>query len=464
MHLALVVKHNCFKYLVNRTNPLNIVLILLPLIFTFAPLAFADSTNIGTVYWKQEIVTSNSFAEIYVIDDDMNKKKYPNFADKFTISVWSDTSPQGLEIEVVENGVYSGIFKGSVYIADSGNTENNRLVSSQGDILYAMYTDNTVKDKELLEIVSTAIVKIPGKDMEIILRQIDPSMRNNHDQKIQIPEWIKTNAGWWADGAISDSEFVSGIQHLIKDGILSIPPTASTVTQTSEGQIPEWIKTNAGWWADGAISDSEFVSGIQHLIGAGIITISSDKENHSLHVPVETITMGEEMNSLYSDLEECAKIVTAYKRIDCEKPIKNEITLHSYKLDGKEFVAGPITYYWKGIDSEGNDFSVTPTGQAVLSIRMLAENTSSEIVTMNCTSPQICAYDVFDGEREFKYSGMDFTSGLIGINPHDSREFNMLFGPNIGYGGTKFEYDPSKEYIFRVNEGFGNASIPLELN
>jgi hypothetical protein len=94
---------------------------------------------------------------------------------------------------------------------------------------------------------------------------------------------------------------------------------------------------------------------------------------------------------------------------------------------------------------------------------MLAENTHSEIVALNCTSPQICAYDVWDGSKAFKYSGMDFTSGQIALNPNDFKEFNILFGPNIGYGGTEFEYDSSKDYFFRINEDFGSASIPLNL-
>ena len=59
---------------------------------------------------------------------------------------------------------------------------------------------------------------------------------------------------------------------------------------------------------------------------------------------------------------------------------------------------------------------------------------------------------------------MDFTSGQIVLNPGDSREFNILFGPNIGYGGTQFEYDSSKNYEFRINEPFGNIAIPLKIN
>ncbi|MGI0064247.1 MAG: hypothetical protein ACREAL_05185 [Nitrosopumilaceae archaeon] len=39
---------------------------------------------------------------------------------------------------------------------------------------------------------------------------------------IEIPAWIKNNAGWWADDLIGDSDFVSGIQYLITEGIMSV--------------------------------------------------------------------------------------------------------------------------------------------------------------------------------------------------------------------------------------------------
>ena len=37
-----------------------------------------------------------------------------------------------------------------------------------------------------------------------------------------VPGWIKNNAGWWADGQIDDSAFVSGLQWLISNGIMKI--------------------------------------------------------------------------------------------------------------------------------------------------------------------------------------------------------------------------------------------------
>ena len=276
----------------------------------------------------------------------------------------------------------------------------------------------------------------------------------------EVPGWVKNNAGWWADGTISESEFLTGISFLIEDGIIEVPPT-SVSSETSEG-VPAWVKNNAGWWADGTISDTEFVNGIQHLIKSGFISISVTSES----VPMEsTVTENSdsELASLQSELEACSEIKVGYKRLDCEKPLKKAITLYEYKSNAETFTIGPINYYWYGIGSEGNEFEVRQSGQPILSIRMLAENTSSEITALHCTSPSICAYDVWDGSKAYKYSGMDFTSGEIVLNPGDSREFNILFGPNIGYGGTEFEYDPSKSYIFRINEPYGSMNIPLDL-
>jgi len=46
---------------------------------------------------------------------------------------------------------------------------------------------------------------------------------------------------------------------------------------TSDYKIPEWVKNNAGWWADGQIPDSAFVQGIQFLIKEGVIIIEQEQ-------------------------------------------------------------------------------------------------------------------------------------------------------------------------------------------
>ena len=87
----------------------------------------------------------------------------------------------------------------------------------------------------------------------------------------EIPAWIKNNAEWWAAGAIDDDSFIQGIQFLIKENILRIPPTSQGNSFTSE--IPAWIKNNAEWWAAGAIDDDSFIQGIQFLIKENILRI-----------------------------------------------------------------------------------------------------------------------------------------------------------------------------------------------
>jgi len=90
-------------------------------------------------------------------------------------------------------------------------------------------------------------------------------------EEISIPTWIKNNAGWWSSGQIGNSDFVSGIQYLINNDIMKIPPTQSGTGSTQ--QIPDWIKNNAGWWSSGQIADQDFVQGIQWLITNGIMKV-----------------------------------------------------------------------------------------------------------------------------------------------------------------------------------------------
>ncbi len=96
----------------------------------------------------------------------------------------------------------------------------------------------------------------------------------------EIPSWIKNNAGWWADGQIDDDSFVQGIQFLIKEGIMKIPPT-SQGTISNSNEIPSWIKNNAGWWADGQIDDDSFVQGIQFLIKEGILKVTTTSSSQT---------------------------------------------------------------------------------------------------------------------------------------------------------------------------------------
>ncbi len=116
-------------------------------------------------------------------------------------------------------------------------------------------------------------VEVEGILFQPLPLEIATLTMNIGQAEATIPDWIKNNAGWWADGLIDDNSFVSGLQWLISNGIMTIPPAEST-TANQSNVIPDWIKNNAGWWASGQIPDSAFVSGLQWLISNGIMTIS----------------------------------------------------------------------------------------------------------------------------------------------------------------------------------------------
>ena len=103
----------------------------------------------------------------------------------------------------------------------------------------------------------------------------------------EIPAWIKNNAKWWADGTIGDNDFVLGIQYLVNYNIIKIPQTTTDVAQNNV-QIPAWIKNNAKWWADGTIKDSDFVQGIQYLIKMGIMRVQVKPLEQTAHLATQS--------------------------------------------------------------------------------------------------------------------------------------------------------------------------------
>ena len=112
-----------------------------------------------------------------------------------------------------------------------------------------------------------------GKTITVTGTLLDQFISSDQPASVsKIPDWVRGNAQWWSQGAIGDTDFVSGIQYLIKEGIMTIPETAKGESFGSK-EIPSWIKNNADWWAQGLISDDDFVKGIQFLIENGIMEI-----------------------------------------------------------------------------------------------------------------------------------------------------------------------------------------------
>jgi len=86
--------------------------------------------------------------------------------------------------------------------------------------------------------------------------------------KFLLPMGTKQVAVAWIEGDISDTFF---IKFLIEQN-----PTLFSTEQNSEPEnvkIPHWVKAPTAWWIDKKISDKEFATAFEYLIKVGIIVL-----------------------------------------------------------------------------------------------------------------------------------------------------------------------------------------------
>ena len=143
------------------------------------------------------------------------------------------------------------------------------------------------------------------------------------EEKI-IPNWIKNNAEWWSDDKISDNDFISGIEYLIKNKIIKL--SSQNINENSSDVIPAWIKNNAGWWSAGKISDEDFLSGIKYLIENSIIKVNA---------PTNSELVQKELERKAWNFEQYLK--------DIQNDIKNK-NRYVENINPSEYV---IIKYWK---------------------------------------------------------------------------------------------------------------------
>ena len=62
--------------------------------------------------------------------------------------------------------------------------------------------------------------------------------------------------------------------------MLFVPPSILPTEAQEEAHIPNWIKNNAGWWADDQIRDYEFVKGIKYLMDNLFLQIPTNQQSN----------------------------------------------------------------------------------------------------------------------------------------------------------------------------------------
>lgn len=263
-----------------------------------------------------------------------------------------------------------------------------------------------------------------------------------------IPSWIKSDAKYWKEGQIGDSEYIKGMQYLIQNNIMQMPPSDKSIEKSDK--IPSWVKNNAGYWADGLLSDAEYVSTMQYIVGLGIVdvSISDVPENKNL-----TSSSGAS-----TDTSKCDAMKTDADKQTCIEAINVEENMKASIAKATSLVVGPVTYY-----IVGTDLIDTGDGGYFINVHTVLENTGS--ISSNpdlfCTGPFACNYHLNDGQNDYPPSIFSLTSGHLQLVYKKPVAIDWNFYSKQNVGGYK--YDPSKIYSFKVSEPFGSGMIPLKL-
>ena len=149
------------------------------------------------------------------------------------------------------------------------------------------YADSLYFFEKVLEIDSSNKIASNYKDyVTTIKAKYYPDQESVISLKIEqgkshvgssVPSWIKNNAKWWSEGNIGQSDFLQGIQYLVKQNIIKVIP--KSVSEEKTAKIPDWVKNTAGWWSNNQISDKEFLSSVEFLIANGIIQVGDSSDS-----------------------------------------------------------------------------------------------------------------------------------------------------------------------------------------
>jgi len=167
-----------------------------------------------------------------------------------------------VNIEILQEDAWNLIVKVDVIFA---NTMNTSILVESWDL------DRNVGKKifpDVLHVEPSILLADAKNDFEPILEPsniVEPELK-------EIPTWIKSNALWWQQKQIDDSDFVAGIEYLIHKSMIKIEGNEPT-KNISGGEIPSWIRDLAGLWSNDSITDDEFVQAMQWLINNGDLQV-----------------------------------------------------------------------------------------------------------------------------------------------------------------------------------------------
>ena len=92
------------------------------------------------------------------------------------------------------------------------------------------------------------------------------------DRRVEVPEWVRDEAGQWSLGQVGDERFLENLAYLAGGGV--IDAGAAGAPEGGPAVVPPWVRDSAAWWSQGLVSDGEFVDAVEHLLSIGAIRIA----------------------------------------------------------------------------------------------------------------------------------------------------------------------------------------------
>ena len=105
-------------------------------------------------------------------------------------------------------------------------TKNKEQAKEVIHMIYWMITDGQKFSPQLLYVpIADKVVEIGKKGLSKVTydgESIWEYSGTTESSQYEIPKWIRDNAKWWSEGKISDQDYINGLQYLIKQGILKV--------------------------------------------------------------------------------------------------------------------------------------------------------------------------------------------------------------------------------------------------
>ena len=235
----------------------------------------------------------------------------------------------------------------------------------------------------------------------------------------------------------------------------------------AQSLIPDWIKNNAAWWAEGSVDDQTFLNGIEFLIENRIINVPSNSKS----IDIDTLTIGfipvEKADELTPKAQALEQFLENKLGVDVEiaVPTNYETIIEGMRfghIDAAFMDTGPawITHQRTGAEAVLAELVAGKVNYQA-TVWALAENDS--IQTLEDTVGKRVAFTSITGSSGFvRPMGTLVTDGFVKIEGNDIVALESALSKNFESYTFAGGYKAALELLLndKVDVAFGSDIAP----